>query len=337
MKFLLQTIDIMKETTQKTKVKDVLTEDQILNLPKWVRKDIDNAYFVNDGKTSIEISDGRRYCLGNSINDLSGGEWTRNICSVINTHYSTKGEDGYAHNIRKIHPTPKPPQLMKELIEFFTKENEIVFDYFMGVGGSLLGASLCHRRGAGIDLNQDYIDAYKKASQQLYLPIQPCLCGNSDSLLDNESTINQLLCGEKAGMILIDPPYANMMSKEKTGTDIAVYGSNSATPFTNSQFDLGNIPPKEFIPKLKSIVEKSLKYLKPKGYVVVFCKDMQPKKKETNLLHAEIVSALNGIPKLYYRGLKIWADQTVKLFPYGYPFDFVANQIHQYILIFRKY
>ena len=138
-------------------------------------------------------------------------------------------------------------------------------------------------------------------------------------------------------MILIDPPYANMMSKEKTGADIAVYGSNSATPFTNSQFDLGNIPPKEFIPKLKSIVEKSLKYLKPKGYIVVFCKDMQPKKNETNLLHAEIVSALNEIPRLYFRGLKIWADQTVKLFPYGYPFDFVANQIHQYILIFRKY
>jgi hypothetical protein len=64
---------------------------------------------------------------------------------------------------------------------------------------------------------------------------------------------------------------------------------------------------------------------------------MQPKKKETNLLHAQIVDALNEIPKLYYRGMKIWADQSVKLFPYGYPFDFVANQIHQYILIFRKY
>ena len=52
---------------------------------------------------------------------------------------------------------------------------------------------------------------------------------------------------------------------------------------------------------------------------------------------AQIVDALNEIPKLYYRGMKIWADQSVKLFPYGYPFDFVANQIHQYILIFRKY
>ena len=80
-----------------------------------------------------------------------------------------------------------------------------------------------------------------------------------------------------------------------------------------------------------------MKYLKNKGYLIVFCKDMQPKKKEPHLLHSDIVNALNEIPSLYFRGLKIWADQIVKLFPYGYPFDFVANQIHQYILIFRKY
>ena len=44
------------------------------------------------------------------------------------------------HHIRKIHPTPKPPQLMRDLIQFFTKEGELVFDTFMGVGGTLLGA-----------------------------------------------------------------------------------------------------------------------------------------------------------------------------------------------------
>ena len=205
----------------------------------------------------------------------------------------------------------------------------------MGVGGSLLGASLCGRRGLGIDLNESYIDAYKSAAKELGLPIQPCICGNSDEILSNADLMHKMLGSEQVGMILIDPPYANMMSKEKTRADIDVHGK-SATPFTNYDVDLGNIDSKEFIPTLKRIIEKSLPYLKTKGYLVVFCKDMQPKKKETNLLHAQIVDALNEIPKLYYRGMKIWADQTVKLFPYGYPFDFVANQIHQYILIFRK-
>lgn len=318
------------------KVKDVLSAEEISQLPSWVKADIENAVFVEGSNINIKISDGRRFCLTNKINDLPGSEWTKQICSVINTRYSTRGEDSYAHHIRKVHPTPKPPQLMRDLIEFFTKENEIVFDYFMGVGGSLLGASLCGRRALGIDLNQSYIDTYKLAAENLGLPVQPCVCEDSNVILSDHDTMRRLLGNEQVGMILIDPPYANMMSKEKTGADILVYGK-SATPFTDYDVDLGNIDSKEFVPCLKSIIEKSLPYLKTKGYLVVFCKDMQPKKKETNLLHAQIVDALNEIPELYYRGMKIWADQSVKLFPYGYPFDFVANQIHQYILIFRKY
>lgn len=318
------------------KVKDILTAEEIYSLPRWVKDDIENAFFVPGSDISIEISNGKRFCLTNKINDLSGAEWTSQLCSVLNTRYSTRGEESYAHHIRKIHPSPKPPQLMRDLIQFFTKENEIVFDYFMGVGGTLLGASLCNRRAAGIDLNPKFIETYYAAAECLGLPKQHCLCGDSNCLLEDANTISQLLNGEQAGMILIDPPYANMMSKEKTGADIPVYGK-TATPFTNSSADLGNVSPESFFPLLKEIVQKSLPYLKSKGYLVVFCKDLQPKKKETNLLHAKIIDTLNDIPKLYYRGLKIWADQSSKLFPYGYPFDFVANQIHQYILIFRKY
>lgn len=313
-----------------------LDKKVISRLPKWVRDNIESAVLVGSNCRTIQLNDGRKYSLDNTINDLDGAEWTKNIASVINTHYSTRGEDSYAHDIRKIHPTPKPPQLMRDLINFFTKENEIVFDYFMGVGGSLLGAALCNRRGAGIDLNTKYVDAYKNAAKKLNLPVFPCIVGDSNVLLDDNKKIYSLLGNERATLMLIDPPYANMMAKPKTGADIAVYGS-VATPFTNSEKDIGNLGYYDFLDKLKEIVSKSLTYLKTRGYIVVFCKDMQPKKKEPHLLHADIVNKLNEIPSLCFRGLKIWADQMVKLFPYGYPFDFVANQMHQYILIFRKY
>ena len=256
-----------------------LSDTEKVSLPKWVKSNLETARIIGNTSRTIETQDGRRYSLDNTINDLAGADWTKYICSVINTHYSTKGIDSYAHEIRKVHPTPKPPQLMKNIIEFFTKETEIVFDYFMGVGGSLLGASLCNRRGAGIELNPIYVDAYKEAAKKLNLPISPCIIGDSDQLLLERNTINNLLCNEKAGLLLIDPPYSNMMSKPKTGADMAVYG-NCATPFTDSQFDLGNIPYSEFLNRLKAIVEKSLQYLKKRGYLIIFCKDMQPKKKE---------------------------------------------------------
>ena len=29
-------------------------------------------------------------------------------------------------------------------------------------------------------------------------------------------------------------------------------------------------------------------------------------------------------------------DESINLYPYGYPHSFVSNQLHQYIMIFRK-
>lgn len=306
-----------------------------LNLPAWVLKKIDSARIFGDSKQMIIFPDGEKYQINNPLNNLSGGDWLNFTTSVFSTFYTTNGKDSYAHDIRKIHPSPKPPQLMKEIIEFFTKENELVFDYFMGVGGSLLGAGLCNRNAIGIDLNQKYIDAYKLAAKEIGVKDFPTICGDCIDVLSNNNKMKQLLQNDKISLVLIDPPYANMMSKEKTGGDIAVYG-NKATPFTNDERDFGNLNQTVFFDSLKQSVELVFPYIKKHGYIVIFIKDLQPNKKELNLLHADIIEKLNEISNLNYKGLRIWADRSAKLFPYGYPFSFIANQIHQYILVFRK-
>ena len=66
------------------KVKDILTAEEISSLPRWVKDDIENAFFVPGSDISIEISNGKRFCLTNKINDLSGAEWTSQLCSVLN-------------------------------------------------------------------------------------------------------------------------------------------------------------------------------------------------------------------------------------------------------------
>lgn len=304
-------------------------------LPSWVAENIETARVYGGSKKGIILADGRKYHLDNHLNDMTGREWTFFINSVFSTHYPTSGKEAYAHHIRKIHPTPKPPQLMRDLIRFFSKERELVFDPFMGVGGTLLGAALCGRAAAGIDLNPKYIEAYHAAAAELALEDFPAEQGDCLSVLADSGKMEALTGGRPISLLLFDPPYANMMSREKTGADIAVYGK-TATPFSDSERDLGNMERPLFLAKLREAVELTLPYLKFRGYVVLFIKDLQPSKKEPNLLHAEVVSELNRIPNLYYKGMKIWADESTKLYPYGYPFSFVANQIHQYILVFRK-
>ena len=248
---------------------------------------------------------------------------------------STNGKEGYAHEIRKIHPTPKPPQLMRDIILFFTKENELVVDTFMGVGGTLLGAALCNRKAIGFDLNQNYIDAYHQAAEKLKLTDFDTYCGDSIALSSDSDFMQKAIGDETISLLLIDPPYSNMMAKEKTGADIEVYGKKS-TPFTQSIFDLGNMERDQFLDSLKISVHNITKYLKKDGHVVIFIKDLQPKGKELNMLHYEVAKKLSEIDNLFYKGMRIWADETSKLYPYGYPFIFVANQINQYILVFRK-
>lgn len=316
------------------KFKKVYPNYDISKLPKNIRDNIDKVIVEGNTNKTLITPDGKKYNIDNKLNDLSGAEWIYFTNSVLNTNYTTGGENNCGYKYRKIHPSPKPPTLMRDIISFFTKENELVLDYFMGVGGSLIGASLCNRRAIGIDLNEDYINAYKNASNDMKINIQQTFCGEALEIMKSKK-FKKELNDEKVSLILIDPPYSNMMSKEKTGEDMKKHGKVN-TPFTNSEKDLGNMSFPDFLKNLKKIVKYSLNYLENKKYVVVFIKDMQPSGKNLNMLHYDVIRELTKIPNLYYKGMKIWADQTAKLFPYGYPFSFVATQIHQYILIFRK-
>ena len=266
----------------------------------------------------------------NNLNDHGGNEWLYFLNSVEVTNYSTKGKEGYAHHLRKQHPSPKPPQLMKKFVEFFTKEEQCVFDPFMGAGSTLLACSLANRKGVGIDLSKKYVDLYKEVCLDLKLKKQKTIVGDSLKLekLIPPNTIFDF--------ILTDPPYGEMLSNKRTGQRRKESGLSEATPFTESKLDLGNMAREDFLNSLKEILDKSCEFLKEKGYLAVFVKDFQPQNKEHNMLHCLIANKLLEIPKLSFRGLKIWHDRTQKLYPFGYPHAFVANQFHQYILIFRK-
>ena len=154
----------------------------------------------------IITKNGQRFHLDNKLNDLAGNEWSFFLRSVINTRYPTKGEESYAHHIRKIHPSPKPPQLMKDIIKFFTKENECILDYFMGVGGTLIGASLSNRNALGIDLSSKYINAYKKASRELGLKFQTTIKGDCITVLKEKKFIEDFFKGEKVLTYLYRSP-----------------------------------------------------------------------------------------------------------------------------------
>ncbi len=163
------------------------------------------TYFLN----SVEL-EGEEHNIG-KLNDLSEEEWAIGSVPVWDTHYPTSGSQSDAHHIRKQHPSPKPPALMKRLIEFFTKKGGRVLDPFVGVGGTLLACSMAGRHGVGIDLSQEYLEIYHQASAELGLEPQPFLCGDARDL---ENLLGEV---EPFDLILTDPPYGDMLSRKRRG------------------------------------------------------------------------------------------------------------------------
>ncbi|MDQ3706994.1 MAG: DNA methylase [Chloroflexota bacterium] len=253
------------------------------------------------------------------------------LSSVEATAFPTTGPQSYGHNLRRVHPSPKPPQLMRRLVEFFTKEGEWVLDPFMGVGGTLLGCSLANRKAVGLDLSPEYVEVYRQVARQEGLGAQTALITDARRMLEHPEVAGRLF-----DMVLTDPPYGDMMRRPQSGEKKKKTGLSSPTPFTGDPADLGNLSYEAFLEELVGIMGKSLAVLKPAGYLVLFAKDFQPTEHHHNLLHADIVVRLSRLPELAYRGCKIWYDQTPRLYPFGYPYRFVANQLHQYILIFQK-
>ena len=62
----------------------------------------------------------------------------------------------------KYHPTEKPVDLLNMYIENSSKENDIVFDPFMGSGSTGIAALNLNRKFIGVELDENYFNIAKK-------------------------------------------------------------------------------------------------------------------------------------------------------------------------------
>ena len=60
------------------------------------------------------------------------------------------------------HPTQKPVRILEHFIKLASKEGDVVFDPFMGVGSTGIAALNLERRFIGIELDRKYFEAAKK-------------------------------------------------------------------------------------------------------------------------------------------------------------------------------
>lgn len=255
----------------------------------------------------------------NKVNELTGSEWKFATKSVISKAYPVNLQ----HKLRSEHGGQKPPDLCLDLIKIFTKKNNLVLDPLMGVGGTLIGASLCNRKAVGIELNNKWINIYKKVCKLEKIKAEQTYHGNAKEVLEKNIKNNSI------DFILTDVPYWNVDQLKKTR-------SKKATISKLSKFNKSNSLSKEdWLLDMKEIFQKCFKKLKNKKYMGVFIGDIY-RDKHYHILSADLANSISTIEGFNLKANLIWFDQSKSLHVYGYPYSFVPSMIHQNVLIFKK-
>ena len=277
---------------------------------------------------NIENRPDDKYSERNKLNDLPGRVWIQETKS----NWRQKGlGKGHPHtSYERLHPAPFSYQDVGRLIRFFTKSNDQVLDPFCGIGSTLKACAFLDRKGTGVELSSTWSEL---AEERLTVEVgihhgQKVVCEDIRAALSN-------FRDEQFQFTVTSPPYWNILTKNG---DHKVRESrlakNLATQYSNSQHDLGNIEKYEiFLQELTNIFRQIAVKVENKRYMAIIVSDFRHGSKfypfHSDLYHhlCDDTIKLVGISTL---------EQThKKLYPYGYPFCYIPNIHHQYILLFQ--
>ncbi len=265
----------------------------------------------------------------NRLNDLSNKEWMYFTRSVWFTSFPR--ELGF--ELRGKHGGNKPPTLLKQIIEFFTKEGETVLDPMSGVGGSLLGASLCNRKAVGIEINDTWTRIYLEVCKKEHIEPQEVLSG--DCL--------ELLAGSKLrfDLIVVDPPYRestfnpNVSGVRKQAIANGERMTSLTDSFSKDPKDFGNSASyDDYRVRLQALFKQCYHVLREGRYLVIFSKDEFRDgsffELSSDIARCAVESGFRWVGKIS------WYQAGAPLRPYGLPFTYVPNFIDQKILVLKK-
>lgn len=285
------------------------------------------------GLKSVHIDLGERgiYHTGNRLNDLTGREWVYATRSVINRSYPPS----YSFDLRSQHGGQKPPELCAELIQIFTKAGQRVLDPFMGVGGTLLGASIAGRQAVGIELQPRWVEVYQEVCRRESLALQEALIGDARTLLPT-------LEPHSFDLLLTDVPYWDMDRRRRSTGKFKRAGGEAKEqrPSRLRPFDgapetpaAGIAGEAEWLQLLTDVFRGALPLLRPGAYMAVFIGDMYHSG-QYHPLSSQVLQLLQSLG-LTMKANLIWYDVAKRLHIYGYKYEFIPSMLHQNILIFR--
>jgi len=263
--------------------------------------------------------------MAERINKLNGKEWLQYSFSIWKDIQKNKEEWALRH------PAMFPIMMAEKLIDIFTNSKEqVVLDPFMGSGSTLIAAQNKGLKGIGFEINKEYISMAKNRLDNVYRTI---FINNSNYKLINDSAenIDTYLSPNSIDLTITSPPYWDILNRRRSADRKAIRN------YSNSSVDFGNISDyNQFLLSLQSVFSKVYKVTKPGRYCIVIVMDIR---KNSNFypFHFDLTKKMEEI-NFSLKDIIIWDRQKEynNLRPLGYPYSFVVNKVHEYIMIFKK-
>ena len=299
-------------------------------------------YSVTELKTFMDTDKYKELVNGavdsrNNLNDLTGKEWLPETKSFF--YQKGLGANHPEAQIEKLHPAPYSFQDISHLVNFFTKRGMEVLDPFGGVGSTAKACEINGRVCTSIELSPVW---YELSIKRLETEV-----GKGSSKKHhfiNGDCCEELLKipSESMDFMVTSPPYWGILNKQDQKVKKNRVANNLETKYSEDEKDLGNIANyEEFLEILvKQVFLQCARTLRYGKYMAIVVSDFRDKSEyisfHSDLIHELNKKAIPGGGVLRLQGTKILLQNHKSLLPYGYPFAYVENIHHQYVLIFRK-
>jgi DNA modification methylase len=266
----------------------------------------------------------------NALNELPGKIWIQETKSVWRQR--GLGADHEHAYYERLHPAPFSFQDVARLVRFFTKAGQKVLDPFVGVGSTLKACAYLKRCGIGVELSKHWaaLAQQRLRAETLNSETQKVIVGD---IRDKMSTFSD----ESFDFIVTSPPYWNILHKTKDYKAQERIQRGLAHKYSRSRLDLGNIVLYEdFVNQLAEIFSGLARKLRRKKYMAIVVSDFKHGARFYPFhsdLYGRILHSSEG---LELHGITILEQTHKALKPYGYPYSYVPNVHHQYILILKR-
>lgn len=299
----------------------------------YLFSEIDTFMKTNEYRNLVEGVIDKR----NTINDLTGKEWLPETKSYF--YQKGLGADHKDAQIEKQHPAPYSFQDIEKLILFFTKKGMLVLDPFGGVASTAKACELTGRICTSIELTEKF---HKLSLRRLEEEVGKGSSKKHTFINGDSCEVLPTLPSDSVDFVVTSPPYWAILNKQDQKVKKERVANNLATKYSDDNRDLGNIADyDEFLEILSNrIFVQCARILKQGKYMAIVVCDFRDKSDFVSF-HSDLIQRLNkvAIPgggKLYLQGVKVLIQNHKSLLPYGYPFSYVENIHHQYVLIFQK-